>query len=245
MIATTRRTMLAALLGAGFAGLSGMPVAALRAAPALPLRLPDTPLRLARTLRRGLGADAAITVRRGWDVRFDRQARGIIVTGAQAYAEVSAPPHLAELARIESGRSDSAMFPIMLAANGEILSEAGTPPESDAITQALRAAEALIARQPVPRNERETYRLYLAQVHDAGATLLDTLPPDLLFPAGIPVEREEVVSLPGGLTGSFAMRYTCTAQADAPWLKLAERHIVTRIEGLERQALESWTLGAA
>ncbi|HSJ79134.1 MAG TPA: hypothetical protein VK913_10420 [Erythrobacter sp.] len=71
------------------------------------------------------------------------------------------------------------------------------------------------------------------------------MPADLLFPAGQPVNRTEVVALPGGLTGSFTLQYEAQPQPDAPWLRQAERRIMTRVEGLERSAREVWTLGPA
>ena len=243
MIASTRRTLIAALLGAGaIGGLRGLLVAPLQAAPRLPLSLPDMPLRLERRLERGLGDDAIIMVRRSWALQCERQGRGLMVAGEQLAAEVSAPPHLAALARIEQQRDTSAMFPLMLDADGMILSPSTAPGASDAVADALRAAEAMIARQPVPADERERYRLYLAQVHQAGATLLDTLPPDLLFPIGVPEDRNETVALPDGLTGQFALHYTAEPQADAPWLKRAERRVMTEVSGFTRSASEIWTL---
>ncbi len=243
--ASTRRAVLAMLLGAGAAGGLWPRLGSLSAAPAVPLRLPDMPLALDRVLQRGQGAAAAITVRRRWEVRFTRQARGIMVAGQQTAAEVNAPPHLAQLAQIEQRRDASTMFPVMLAEDGTILPAGGAPVASDAIDAALRAAEALIARQPVPTDERERYRLYLAEVHRAGTGLLDMLPPDLLFPSTSPIARSEVLALPGGLSGSFALRYAGEPHPDAPWLKRAERHVVTRIGSLERTASEVWTLGPA
>lgn len=243
MNATTRRKMLATLVGLGALGGVRIAIAPLRAAPALPLRLPDTPLRLARVLERGLDAGSTITVKRSWQVQFDRQARGIIVSGRQITATVSAPPHLAQLAGIEQARDTSALFPLMLSETGHNLTRGGIPALDDGIAAALHAAEALIARQPIPADERAAYGQYLALVHEAGSGQLDTLPPDLLFPTSPPVIRTEEVALPGGLKGTFTLHYTAQPQPDAPWLKHAERRITTRVEGLERSASEVWTLG--
>jgi hypothetical protein len=242
MLPSTRRTVLTVLFGAGATGgLQGL-FAPLQAAPALPLRLPDTPLRLERLLQRGIGDAAVITVRRGWQVHCKRQGRGIVATGRQITAEVSAPPHLEALAQIERGRDASSMFPLMMSDAGLILTPGSEPAPADMVANALTAAEALIASQPVPADERERYRLYLAQVHQAGATLLDTLPPDLFFPASPAVELSQAVALPGGLTGHFSLRYTAESQPDAPWLKRAERRLVTEVGGLTRSASEVWTL---
>lgn len=247
MIAKTRRTLLLAMIGVGVSGgatsaLRGL-TAPLSAAPTLPLRLPEAPLRLERMLERGIGDTAAITVRRSWMVRFQRLGRGIVINGEQIGAEVTAPPHLAALARIEQQRNTSAMFPLMLAEDGTILSSDLTLPSDVAANDALQAAEAMIEGQSLPTDERERYRLYLAQVHQAGATALDTLPADLMFPTGIPLAISRSVALPGELDGQFTLHYSAQPQADAPWLKRAEREVITSVAGLTRRALEVWTLG--
>lgn len=243
MSASTRRGFVAALLGMGVIGarpLTDPP-------PADPLGLlplPDRPLRLTRTLERGQGESGAfaVAVRRWWDVTFQRQGRGIVVTGRQTGVAVDAPPHLAELARIEQRRDASGVFPLMLSENGAILTPPAAPAENDTVAAALRAAEAMIARQPLPDDDRARARFYLNEVHRAGSGLLDALPGDLLYPAGIPVERSEVVALPGGLTGRFVLSYKAIPHPHAPWLARAERRVITSVAGMDRQAAELWTL---
>ena len=242
MNASTRRNVLSAIIGLGAAGGLSMLPGRLQAAFVAPLRLPDMPLQLVRVLQRTLGENDAITVRRSWMLQCQQQARGIVVTGHQIAAEVSAPPHLAQLAGIEEARDASGMFPLMLSDSGLILTPGSATDAEDEVAAALRAAEVLIAQQPVPADERERYRMYLAQVYLAGTSLLDTLPPDLLFPTTGPARREEVIALPGGMSGSFTMDYAAHPQAGAPWLERAERRVVTRVEGLERSASEVWTL---
>lgn len=244
MSASTRRGFVAALLGMGVMGarpLADPPLAE----PQGLLRLPDQALRLTRTLERGLGegGGAAITVRRWWDVTFQRQGRGTVVNGRQTGAAVDAPPSLEALARIEQQRDASGMFPLMLSENGAILTTRVAPDESDTVTAALRAAESFIAGQPVPTDQRARARFYLAEVHRAGSGLLDALPGDLLYPAGVPVERSEVVTLPDGVTGRFVLSYKAVPQPDAPWLARAERRVITTVDGYDRQAAEVWTLG--
>lgn len=236
---STRRAMLAALLGLSAAtGLAGLP-APLRAAP---LRLPDTPLRLERRLARALGETATLVVERSWEVRFARQGRGIIVTGSQIAASVDAPPHLAELAAIEQQRDTSAMFPLMLTDSGLIMGSSGAENSNADITAALRAAETLIAQQPAPADARARNLQYLALLHRAGAGAFDRLPADLLFPIGTPIDRAETITLPGGLTGSYTLAYDARAQGSAPWLDQAERRVLTRIAELERYSTERWRL---
>lgn len=236
---STRRAMMAALLGLSAAtGLAGLP-APLRAAP---LRLPDTPLRLERRLTRALGETATLEVERSWEVRFARQGRGIIVTGTQIGASVDAPPNLAELARIEQQRDTSAMFPLMLSDSGLIMGAAGRDDHNADVAAARRAAEALIRQKPAPASARARNLQYLALLHRAGSSAFDALPADLLFPIGTPIDRAETITLPDGVTGSYTLAYHARSQANAPWLDQAERLVMTRVAGLERYSTERWRL---
>lgn len=238
---TTRRTLLSGMIAAGALAGTGT---ALRAAGAA-LRLPEGAMRLERVLVRELGGGAAITVRRGWAVRFERQARGVLVTGAQTGAQVDAPPSLAELARIEEQRDTAGMFPIMLSESGLILAAGGNAPASSDIGPALRAAERMIADRPQSEARREDLRRYLAEIHRAGSGQFDSLPADLFYPAGTPQRRTETVALPGGLTGAFELVWDARATPDEGWLAEGERTILTRIDTLERRSREVWTLAPA
>lgn len=243
MAGSTRRTLLAGLVAAGTAGGLALP-AMLRAAGA-PLRLPAGPMRLERVLVRELGGGAAITVRRGWEVRFERQARGIIVTGRQISASVDAPPSLADLARIEEQRQTQAMFPIMLSEAGLVMAAGGGPAAPDDMASALRAAEQMIAKRPQSEERRENLRRYLAEIHRAGSGQFESLPADLFYPAGTPLRRTEAVALPGGLAGEFELVWDARPVSGEGWLATGERLVITRIEGLERRSRESWTLAPA
>ena len=240
MAGSTRRTLLAGLVAAGTLGALG--VAAPPLAADTGLRLPAGAMRLTRVLVRELGDGAAITVQRGWDVRFARQGRGIVVSGTQASVSVDAPPSLAELARIEEQRDTQAMFPVMLSDTGLILSGGGNAAAPDDMTAALRAAERMIASRPQSEAQRANLRRHLAEIHRAGSGQFDSLPADLFFPAGTPVRRTETVALPGGLTGEFVLVWDARPVPGEGWLASGERLIVTRIEGLERRSREGWTL---
>lgn len=243
MIANTRRKFLTTLIGLGaIAGMRGG-FSPARATQGEALRLPDMGLRLKRLLTHEFGASSTIRVKRSWDIYFGRQGRGVVVTGRQTAAEVTAPPNLASLAAIEERRDTNEMFPLLLGEGGIILTVGDEPANDDAVASAMRAAEAMIARQPVPQDQRDSYRFYLAQVHAAGNSLLDILPPDLLFPLGIPVDRSEMVVLPNGLQGRFALTYVARSQVDAPWLAQAERRVQSEVGGFTRSASEIWSLG--
>jgi hypothetical protein len=243
-MASTRRILLTSLIGLGMLTSWRGGTGPLRAALAAPIRLPDTSLRLERVLEREVGGDAMVRVRRSWEVFFERLGRGITVTGRQTGAEVNAPPNLAALAQIERQRDTSAMFPLLLGEDGMILPTPGRLEDEDSVTAAVRTAESMIAEQPVSRAERERHRFYLAQVHAAGNNLLDTFPPDLFFPLGIPVERSEAVALPDGLLGRFTLSYHARPQGDAPWLAHAERRVRSEVGGLVRSAGEVWRLSS-
>lgn len=242
MSASTRRSVMAVLLGMGLSIGLGPRLPRLSAAPALPLRLPDTPLQLLRVLERGLQGGGTITVRRSWLVQFSRQSRGILATGHQNAVEVKAPPQLAGLARLEEQRDAGGMFPLMLSESGEILVPGKGGEDREAIAAALRLAESMIARSPGTANEHARLRHYLAEMHRAGSGALDALPTDLLFPAGETIERSETVNLPDGLTGRFALVYRAEAQPDAPWLHHAERRVETVLGDLSSATCETWSL---
>lgn len=237
MAGTTRRRLLTGLIAAG--GIMAF-VPPLRAMANAPLPLPGGPLRLTRELVRELGDGTAITVRRGWNVTFARQGRGMMLAGTQVSASVDAPPSLADLARIEQQRSTAAMFPVMLSETGRVVATGSAPAD---LSEALRTAEKMIAARPQSEGQRDKLRRYLADIHRAGTGQFETLPADLFAPAGTPLRRVEPVSLPGGMTGAFELVWDARANPDTGWLVTGERQIITRIAELERRSREVWTLG--
>jgi hypothetical protein len=240
MFGTTRRRLLAGLVVAGGAGLVASPLRAMLVAGGLVL--PEGPMRLGRELMRGLGGEATIIVRRGWEIGFARQARGIVIAGRQTSVDVEAPPNLGELARIEEQRSTDAMFPIMLSEEGLVLASGTAPTAPADMAAAIRAAETMIASRPQSAAARDNMRRYLAEIHSAGSGQFDTLPADLFFPDGTPQRRVETVNLPDGLTGTFELSWETRAAPGTGWLVEARRAIVTRIAELERRSVEVWTL---
>jgi hypothetical protein len=237
MAGTTRRRLLTGLMAVG--GMMAL-ASPLRALANAPLPLPIGPLRLTRELVRELGDGTAITVRRGWDVTFTRQGRGMMLAGTQVSASVDAPPSLADLARIEQQRSTASMFPVMLSETGRVVATGSAPAD---LSEALRAAERMIAARPQSEGQRDNLRRYLGDIHHVGAGEFEALPPDLFAPSGTPLRRVEAVSLPGGLTGAFELLWDARANPDTGWLVSGERQIITRIAELERRSRELWTLG--
>jgi hypothetical protein len=239
MAGSTRRTLLAGLVATGVAGTFAL--SPMSRAAGGPLRLPAGPMRLERVLLRELGDGAAITVRRDWEIRFERQARGIVISGTQTSASVDAPPSLAALARIEEQR-EAQMFPVMLSDAGLVLAAGGDSTAPQDMAAALRMAEQMIASRPQSEERRDNLRRYLSEIHRAGSGQFDSLPADLFYPAGTPLRRVETVALPGGLSGEFELVWDARPAPGEGWLASGERLVITRLEGLERRSREGWML---
>lgn len=238
MGSSTRRTLLAGLLGATAAGGAVLPLAA--QGPGLPL--PPAAMRLRRVLVREFGGGAAITVQREWRIAFARQAGGVRVTGAETSARVEAPSALAALARIEEQRRTQALFPILLSAAGLIIAHGAAAVAQADLAAAADEAERLIARLPGGEARQESMRRYLAMALEQGAGQFETLPADLFFPSGTPLRRVENVALPDGSSGQFELTWEARAAAQGGMLAQGERQVVTRIAGRERRSREVWSL---
>lgn len=232
--------MRGSLAGAATAGLIAFQPA--MAAPAL--RLPPGAMLLSRRIERPLSDGHAITVARTWETRFARSGRGIQVEGRQIAVKVDAPEALKPLARIEQQRETDTMFPLLLTSDGTIV---GTGPsqEGKAIDEALRIAEAMIARSAKSQSEKKSAIHHLASLQVAGNSLLEILPRDLFFPASQPQRSVRRVALPDGSSGEIEMEYVADRMPGAPWLASSTRSVITRLGGSERISREIWTLSEA
>ena len=237
----SRRSVLGSISVLPFAGLAGIGRA--NAANG-DLSLPDGPMILHRTLRRGLRDGIDIVVQRVWTVSFFEQPGGVRITGNQLSATVDAPPEIAAIAEIERERDTSSMFPIELDGNGRIIGIGYGEPQS-AVTQAVRAAEKLIAGATHAGSEREQALRQLSQIRSAGGSMLGRLPPDLFFPVPTDFREVQPVALPDGSQGEFELHYRAAAVAAGGWLEALDRTVITRLAGSERQSAESWTMRQA
>ncbi|MBD2843175.1 hypothetical protein [Erythrobacter rubeus] len=166
------------------------------------------------------------------------------IAGRQLSANVEAPAALASLARIEENRSTDAMWPILLSENG-LIAAAGTYTQEDDLEAAARQANSIIAKRKESADAKAVHRMNIAQLQKAGGALLDTLPPDLFFPAGDePREMLRTVEMAGGQSGRFLVRYTAKRAPDKAWLSSARRTIITAIGDDERESSESWSMSA-
>lgn len=198
---------------------------------------PRGPMRLTRVLERELGDGAAVIVTRSWRLRFVPQAAGYRVEGEQLAVEVEAPPALAALAEIERGNTQEGLFPIALDAAGLMVDEGGGDPGAipglpeatgDYLDQTGAAREAAMA--------------YVAAVQQAGAAMTSSWPTDLFFPAATPRSEVRAVPLPGGASGTIAVRFAGALDPNKGRLAHAERRIVTSLDGTVRSSRETWSL---
>lgn len=237
----TRRNALTFAL-AGLA--SGSLMSAIRAragSGAEPLTAPSQPMVLTRRLSRGLRDGMTIVVTRSWRVAFTQQARGIAVRGEQIEVSVEAPPQLAPLSEIEQSRPTSGIFPILLGPDGLIMA-AGAASDADTVDAALAAARGVMAQHGLSSGSVAQHARYLADLQQAGSSLLEAWPADLFYPSPLPRRIVREVALPDGQTGEFELRWTASTQADSPLLREARREVLTRIGESERRSSEDWSL---
>ncbi|MCK0129715.1 hypothetical protein [Erythrobacter sp. F6033] len=207
------------------------------------ISIPATPMLLSRKVTRGLGDGNSLSVYREWMIEFAIQGRGFSVSGTQTHAKVDAPENLAAIAQIEESRSTDKMWPILLSSDGQILGAGDFIREED-LAAAVQAAEHAISQNDQPAALQIQQKRYLAQMHQAGSSLTDQLPPDLFFPAGDKQDLVRTVNLPEGGVGEFSVSYKAKTATDGPWLSEAMRKITTRIGKDTRESSEEWHLNA-
>lgn len=234
---TRRHALLFAMGGAALG--SGVSVA--RALEGERIALPAEPMVLTRRLTRGLRDDAVIVVTRRWRITFARQARGIAVNGEQIEVTVEAPPQLAQLSAIEEARPTTGLFPILLGPDGAIMA-AGDPGDARSVDAALLAAQRVMAQHGLSADSVAQHALYMAQLQQAGSSLLDEWPADLFYPSPSARRIVRQIALPDGGTGDFELRWQATPQAGSALLNEARREVLTRIGESERRSSEEWSL---
>jgi len=231
----SRRSALGSIAGLSLVGLSGL------ARAEEVLRFPQAPMRLVRRLVRQLHDGAQIVVEREWLVSFSEHAEGIAVHGRQLRADVEAPPRIASIAEVERGRSTDHIFPILLDRLGMIVA-AGTSETREDVDAAMKAAEEIIAQAAISGAEAAQHRRLLAQLQQAGSSMLDQMPRDLFFPRHLALNETRALALPDGTAGEFELAYAARTTPDAAWLDRAERRVTTRLAGSERYSSETWSL---
>lgn len=203
--------------------------------------LPAGAMILHRRVERPLSDGAMIVVARSWEVRFARSGQGAVVDGRQVDCIVEAPAKLNGLAEIERDRSTDDMFPILLSSDGRIVGT-GMPDDEGELVQAVRIASDLIGHSNKSGQEKETALRYLAVLQAAGNSVVNTLPPDLFYPAGSDQHDLRKLSLPNGQLGEIELIRTSQRAIGQHWLDKSVRRVVTRVAGTSQESREIWTM---
>lgn len=236
--ALSRRRACVLAIGAMASGLAALPFSPLRA---WHLGKPHGACALTRRLSRGLRDGNAIVVTRSWRVTFNEQARGMAVAGEQISASVEAPPQLELLAKIEEERSTEGMFPILLGPDGTIMA-AGQNTSRSSFDAAVETAQSLLQKGGFGEQRVQQQGAYMAQLQEAGSSILDQLPGDLFYPSSKPFHETKAVALPDGTKGAFELKWIASTQEGTRLLRTARREVITRIGQSERQSSEEWSL---
>ena len=211
------------------------------AQPASRFTPPPGPMRFVRRLRRELGDGAAIVVTRQFSVLFVPVPGGWRVDGEQIAVTVDAPPVLSALARLEEQRTETGLFPLMLDANGLILSgPPGYKPKD--MSQAVDEAFAWLARNRLAGSTQVAAREFAVGLATVGARLTSQIPPDLFTGRLARLERSHDLTMPDGRPGKVSVSYGSAAQSPAGLLQRAERIVTTEAGGTVRRSLEEWVL---
>ncbi len=238
MNAPSRRYALGTFLGFGLS----IALAPAMAKAQIRLLVPDRPLKLSRRIERSLRDGEQIRVDRSWRVTFAAKEQGIAINGEQIGVQVDCPPSLAPLALIEEARSTEDMWPILLDQGGLILAAGGGTNPRD-VSVAIEVAQQMLNRDRTGQASLPVAAQFLADLQEAGTSLLDRLPEDLFYPRIGPVRAVRSVELPDGSMGEFEVSYEAIASPEMGWLARAERRIISRIGGSERTAREVWQMG--
>ncbi|MEE4289291.1 MAG: hypothetical protein V2J14_07965 [Erythrobacter sp.] len=231
--------MLRFAAGAVAAGLA--PLALHAQSGAARIEAPSAPMILTRKLVRGLRGGTSLSVTRSWRLVFEQRGRGIAITGDQIAVAVEAPPALAPISRIEEERSTAGMFPILLADDGMIVA-AGESTTAESVDRAIAAGLEVLRTHGMPEEETAMHASILGEMQRAGATLLETMPPDLFYPATTPSRTVRAIALPDGGAGEFEVSWRASVQPGTALLAEARREVVTRIGADERRSSEDWSL---
>lgn len=198
---------------------------------------------LTRRLTRQLMDGEAIVVTRRWDIGFAARATGLVVSGRQISAEVSAPPVLSALARIEQDRVADAIFPIQMGKTGQI--EATGVQSSEALFDAIETARVIFARTLAKERPPGDIARTLSSIGQTSAEAMSGLPRDLFFPQAGTQSSQQTVALAGGETGEITVVTLARTEAASGLLRESERKVITRFGGSERVTREEWTLTPA
>ncbi len=239
MIRAGRRSLLR-LAGMALA----LPLVSIGTAAAQP-RGPFTPpagaLLYTRRLERELADGAHVAVTRSFTVRFVREPDGFRVDGEQVAVEVEAPEALADLAKLERERQETALFPLWLDLTGTIRGVSRSA-QSDQLDRAVREVLSRIEQGPHSPAERDLLRTFVEAVHCSAGDLVTELPRDLFAPAEMLRDESREIGLPDGETGQVRITFSAERDPATGLMQQARREVVTEVAGDRRHTVETWSL---
>lgn len=201
---------------------------------------PASPMILTRELRRSLSDGKEIVTRRSYEIHFVTEPGGYRVDGRLLSVDVSVPPRLQALGELERIRSDEGLFPMHVTSRGMIVDQQvqatmGAP-------QTRHLAESMIARSPLPSNERSGALGFIAAILAHPEIAGGHWPAELFHPLTGTRSDANTYTLPDG--GAGRMTITIDAKGDGPGgtLQFFERTIVTEAGSTPQISHESWTL---
>lgn len=203
---------------------------------------PTGEMRFRRVLSRDMARGYRMVVHREFAVAFRSFAGGFMVEGEQVLADVEAPPALSAFAELEAARHENGLFPLALDPFGHILSADHALPPAGEIGRALDEARRQIATQPIPESERAELQQFVRAMAEIGAGLTAHLPHDLFAPDEAPRREERSIALPTGDEGRVVTSFEGARDFGTGLMRVAEREVVTEVEGSRRRSLERWSL---
>ncbi len=232
-------------LGAGLALLLSVmagatAVSARAGSPAPAFAPPSVPLVLTRTVHRPLPDGEQITVTRRYEIRFSPDGTGYRLDGRLLDARVDAPPRLARLAERELSRTDTALFPVSLDAQGMIRTVANVADHGLAAQQAMPGVQELLDKSGMPPEDREGVARSMDML---AASNRGSAWPVFLFNPGSS-ERTTVseIKLRDGTVGRAETRIRAEELTPGGLPRRIERIITTTVAQTERRTREVWTI---
>lgn len=205
--------------------------------------VPQGTFTLERVLVRSLGDGERLVVIRQWAINFGpSDEAGLCITGKQSRASVDAPPALAALAKLESRRDESGMFPIQLDPAGRIIDKAGVTTLDPLPDTVADAALDYVQSRASAANSGAVTRQFLGDLSTQGEKWLSRMPADLFFPSPRALGTAREIALPGGGTGTIELRETASADPVSGLLETYRREATTITGASTRTGSETWTL---
>lgn len=200
---------------------------------------PSGPMKLTRTVWRGLFDGKAIKVERSYAITITPDGDGYRVDGTPIETLVDAPPQVAMVAELERKRSEIGLFPFHLDREGRIITQPTALPGDASLS---RAGSKLVAGANIPAGQRQETQAMLDQV--IGATRSGAAwPTDLFNPASASRQDQREIALPGGTKGAVKVSIVADLGSPGQLPRSFERTVTTMLGDTESVTREEWTMG--